>query len=92
MFIILRKGLVKDGNYLVFFVGYGGFNVSMIFNFSVFCFVFVCYYGVVVVVVNIWGGGEYGEEWYKDGMFFKKKNSFDDFIVCFEFLICEGYI
>ncbi|XP_024373038.1 uncharacterized protein [Physcomitrium patens] len=91
MFIISRKGLVKDGNHPALLVGYGGFNVSMTPNFSVSRLVLARHYGAVVAVANIRGGGEYGEEWHKDGTLSKKKNSFDDFIACSEFLIREGY-
>ncbi len=37
------------------------------------------------------GGGEYGEEWHKEGMLLNKKNTFSDFISCAEGLIEKGY-
>lgn len=91
MFIISEKGLVQDGNHPALLVGYGGFNVSLTPNFSVSRLVLARHYGVVVAVANIRGGGEYGEEWHKDGTLSKKQNSFDDFISCAEYLIQERY-
>lgn len=42
-------------------------------------------------MVNLCGGSEYGEEWYRVGMRENKQNVFDDFIVVFEKFKKEGY-
>ena len=47
--------------------------------------------GGVYVVANLRGGSEYGEEWHKDGMLFKKQNVFNDFIAAAEHLFAKGY-
>jgi oligopeptidase B len=47
--------------------------------------------GFVFALAHIRGGGELGEEWYHDGKLLKKKNTFNDFIICAECLISEGY-
>ena len=47
--------------------------------------------GGVYAQPNLRGGGEYGEEWHKNGYLTKKQNVFDDFIACAELLISEKY-
>jgi oligopeptidase B len=43
------------------------------------------------VLAHIRGGQEMGREWYDDGKMMNKKNTFNDFIDCAEFLIKEKY-
>ena len=43
--------------------------------------------GFVVAIAHIRGGQEMGREWYDDGKMMNKKNTFNDFIDCAEFLI-----
>lgn len=63
MFIIYKKGVKLDGNNLIIFYGYGGFNIFLIFNFFISRLIWL-EMGGVYVVFNICGGGEYGEGWY----------------------------
>jgi oligopeptidase B len=43
--------------------------------------------GVAFAIAHIRGGNDLGEQWYEDGKLFKKKNTFNDFIDCAEYLI-----
>ncbi len=47
--------------------------------------------GVIFAIAHIRGGGEFGRKWYDDGRLMNKRNTFNDFIACAEFLIREGY-
>jgi prolyl oligopeptidase len=90
MFITCKKGVVLDGNNPVLMYGYGGFNVPITPDFST-SNAFFLQQGGIYVVVNLRGGSEYGEEWHKNGMLFKKQNVFDDFIGAAEYLIAKKY-
>ncbi|MFN4123890.1 MAG: prolyl oligopeptidase family serine peptidase [Flavobacteriales bacterium] len=90
MFLIYRKGLKKDGQRPVMLYGYGGFNISLTPSYDAFTKVIAENDGIYAIV-NLRGGGEYGEEWHKAGMKNKKQNVFDDFISAAEWLIEQGY-
>lgn len=90
MFLIHRKNIVKDGNNPVYLYGYGGFNISIEPRFSP-SYLSLLEQGVVIAIVNLRGGGEFGEEWHKAGMLMKKQNVFDDFIAAAERLIADRY-
>jgi oligopeptidase B len=47
--------------------------------------------GFTFAIAHIRGGQEMGRDWYEDGKFLKKKNSFTDYIACAEFLIENKY-
>mmetsp|Transcript_4906 Transcript_4906/g.16028 ORF Transcript_4906/g.16028 Transcript_4906/m.16028 type:complete len:257 (-) Transcript_4906:333-1103(-) len=70
--------------------GYGGFNISLTPNFSIFRLVFVEHFRGTYVIANIRGGGEYGEEWHKAGRIHNRQNCYDDFICAAEHLISKG--
>ncbi|KAH0456447.1 hypothetical protein IEQ34_014354 [Dendrobium chrysotoxum] len=91
IFIVSRKDIILDGSHPTLLYGYGGFNLSQTPTFSVGQIVLARNLGFVFCIVNIRGGGEYGEEWHKSGSLSKKQNCFDDFIAASEFLISTGY-
>mgnify|MGYP001026067881 FL=1 len=47
--------------------------------------------GFVCAIAQIRGGGDFGEEWYRQGRVLTKRNTFTDFIACAEHLIAQGY-
>ncbi|MFO0744638.1 MAG: prolyl oligopeptidase family serine peptidase [Myxococcota bacterium] len=90
MFIVHKQGIAKDGSHPTLLYGYGGFNQNMLPGFASSVVVWL-EMGGVYAVPNLRGGGEYGEEWHKDGMLAKKQNVFDDFIAAGEYLVKEGW-
>jgi prolyl oligopeptidase len=88
MFLVARKGLVRDGRAPALLYGYGGFNVNLTPGFVAGIGPFV-ERGGVYAVANLRGGGEYGETWHSAGVLGNKQTVFDDFIAAAEFLIRE---
>lgn len=90
MFLVHGKGVKLDGARPTLLTGYGGFTVSETPHFSSSAITFA-ERGGVYVLVNLRGGGEFGESWHKNGMLGKKQNVFDDFIAAAEWLIEKKY-
>ncbi|HEY7574502.1 MAG TPA: prolyl oligopeptidase family serine peptidase [Thermoanaerobaculia bacterium] len=90
MFLVHRRGLVKDGNRPVYLYGYGGFAVSMTPYYSAGALLLAAADGIFAIP-NIRGGGEYGEEWHQGGKRENKQNVFDDFTGAIEWLVRDGW-
>lgn len=90
MFVVYKKGLELNGENPTLLYAYGGFNVSYSPSFNN-SNMFFLENGGVYVLANLRGGGEFGEEWHKQGMKEKKQNVFNDFIAAAEYLIQEKY-
>jgi prolyl oligopeptidase len=90
MFLVHRKGLVRDGSNPVLLNGYGGFNISLTPQYSSRAIVWI-EQGGVYAVANLRGGGEFGEKWHETGMLDRKQNVFDDFLGAAEWLIEKKY-
>lgn len=90
MFITYKKGIVFKGQTPTYLYGYGGFNISLTPRFSI-SNMYWMESGGIFAQVNLRGGGEYGMDWYHQGILDQKQNVFDDFIAAAEYLIAEGY-
>ncbi len=90
MFLIHRRGLTANGDRPTVLYGYGGFNVSMTPGFQRNLYLWL-EHGGLYAIANLRGGGEYGEQWHRDGMLGKKQNVFDDYIAAAEWLISNGW-
>jgi prolyl oligopeptidase len=86
MSILRKKGTKLDGGNPTLLTGYGGYSSSQTPRFRAPARVWL-EQGGVLVVANIRGGGEYGEEWHKAGYLTRKQNVFDDFAACANRLI-----
>ena len=90
MYIAHRRGLALDGRRPALLYGYGGFNVNLLPRFDARAAVWM-EGGGVYAIATLRGGGEFGEEWHRDGMLENKPNVFADFIAAAEWLIENGY-
>jgi prolyl oligopeptidase len=90
MFIAGRKGLAMDGKAPVLMTGYGGFLISETPSFNP-KYAWWMEQGGFFALPNLRGGGEYGEDWHKAGMFEHKQNVFDDWYAAAEYLIANHY-
>jgi oligopeptidase B len=90
MSIVYKKGLQKNGENLTMLYGYGSYGASMSPTFSS-VRLSLLNRGFIYAIAHIRGGQEMGRQWYEDGKMFKKKNTFNDFIDCAEFLVESDY-
>lgn len=90
MFISSKKGVKADGNAPALMHAYGGFNISLTAMWNP-EYAWWMEQGGFYAQPNLRGGGEYGENWHKGGMFEKKQNVFDDFFGAAEYLIANKY-
>ena len=88
--IIRRKAVKLDGSNRVLLTGYGGYGISEKPEFSALRRVWIDQ-GGVCAQANLRGGGEFGEQWHKDGMLTNKQNVFADFAAAMRYLIDAGY-
>jgi len=90
MFIASKKGLKQDGIAPMLMTGYGGFDVSLTPDWRP-VYAWWIERGGFFAQPNLRGGGEYGENWHKAGMFEHKQNVFDDFFAAAEYLVANHY-
>lgn len=88
--LVYKNGTKKDGSAPLFVYGYGSYGMSTDPYFSP-VRVSLLDRGFVFAIIHVRGGQEMGRAWYDDGKFFKKKNTFTDFIAGTEYLIKEKY-
>jgi prolyl oligopeptidase len=89
--IVRRKGTQLNGTNPLLLYGYGGFGLSETPAFLGAGTRLWLDGGGVYVAANLRGGGEFGEEWHRQGALTHKQNVFDDFLAVAEHLIAEKY-
>lgn len=87
--VYLRKHFRKGHNPLLVY-GYGSYGASIDADFS-FSRLSLLDRGFVYAIVHVRGGGELGQQWYEDGKFLKKKNTFNDYLDACDALLKLGY-
>lgn len=84
-----RKHFRKGHNPLLVY-GYGSYGACIDADFS-FSRLSLLDRGFVYAIVHVRGGGELGQQWYEDGKFLKKKNTFNDYLDACDALLKLGY-
>lgn len=87
--LVYRKGTHLEKAPLLLY-GYGSYGVTIPASFS-YTRLSLLDRGFVYAIAHVRGGKYLGENWYENGKFLKKKNTFTDFINCAEFLGEKGY-
>jgi oligopeptidase B len=88
--LVYSKKIVPDGTHPALLYGYGSYGIIVDPQFSS-ARLSLLDRGFVFAIAHIRGGQDLGRNWYEDGKFLKKKNTFYDFIDCAEFLIQNRY-
>jgi oligopeptidase B len=88
--IVYKKGFERDGTRPLLLYGYGSYGFGMPATFSPSQLVLLDR-GLVFVIAHIRGGDDMGEQWHDDGKLMNKKNTFNDFIDCAEYLIQQKW-
>ncbi len=88
--LVHPRGIRLDGENPTLLYGYGSYGVSIDPRFDP-KRLSLLERGFVYAIAHIRGGGELGREWYEQGKFLHKMNTFTDFIAAAEHLIQEGY-
>jgi len=88
--IVYRRGLLRSGTNPTMLYGYGAYEIPSDPMFDA-ARISLLDRGFVFAIAHVRGGGEMGREWYEDGKFLCKTNTFDDFIACALELIKQGY-
>ncbi len=89
--LVRKRGLKLDGKNPTLLYGYGGYGISLIPRFlGAERRVWLDGKGVYAIA-NLRGGGEYGENWHREGALTHKQNVFDDFFAASQRLIDLGY-
>ncbi len=90
MSIVHRRGLQTGGANPALLYGYGAYELPSDPMFDA-TRLSLLDRGFVFAIAHVRGGGEMGRQWYEDGKFLNKTNTFDDFIACAVELIDRGY-
>lgn len=88
--LVYKKGFVRNGQQPLLLYAYGSYGNSIDATFSS-ARLSLLDRGFCYAIAHIRGGEEMGRQWYEDGKLMHKKNTFNDFIDCAEYLISKNY-
>lgn len=88
--IVHKDGHPRDGSRPLWLYAYGSYGYGTPATFDA-NRISLLDRGVAFAIAHIRGGDDMGQQWHKDGMLMKKKNTFFDFIDCAEHLIATKW-
>jgi len=88
--IVYKKEFERNGTRPLLLYAYGSYGFGMPATFSPSILVLLDR-GLVFVIAHIRGGDDMGEQWHDDGKLMNKKNTFNDFVDCAEYLIQQKW-
>jgi oligopeptidase B len=88
--LVYKKGVELNGKNPTLLYAYGSYGATIDPYFSS-ARLSLLDRGFVYAIAHIRGGQYLGRQWYEDGKFLKKINTFSDYIACSDFLIEENY-
>ncbi len=89
-FVVMREGTKLDGSSPTILYGYGGFEQSMLPNYSGTIGAAWLERGGVWVLANLRGGGEFGPSWHRTALREGRQKTHDDFIAVAEDVVKRG--
>jgi oligopeptidase B len=88
--LVYHREHFRKGNNPLLVYGYGSYGASMDADFSS-SRLSLLDRGFVFAIAHIRGGGELGQQWYEDGKFLLKNNTFNDYLDVCDALLTQGY-
>ncbi|MGB1310713.1 MAG: S9 family peptidase [Leucothrix sp.] len=88
--LVYRKDAYQNKPTFCHLYGYGSYGITVDADFST-TRLSLLDRGMIYAIAHVRGEEIYGRQWYEDGKFLKKKNTFTDFIACANHLIEQHY-
>lgn len=88
--IVYKKGFKEANKKPLLLYGYGSYGYTIDPYFSS-TRLSLLDRGFAFAIAHVRGGEYMGRQWYEEGKFLKKKNTFFDFIACGEYLLKKNY-
>ena len=88
--LVYRKDAIANKPTYCHLYGYGSYGITVDADFST-TRLSLLDRGMIYAIAHVRGEEIYGRQWYEDGKFLKKKNTFTDFISCAKHLIEKEY-
>lgn len=88
--LVYHRDHFRKGKNPLLVYGYGSYGSCMDADFSS-SRLSLLDRGFVFAIAHVRGGGELGQQWYEDGKFLKKMNTFNDYLDVCDALLAQGY-